>query len=128
LNRVASAAASPATAEELVKYPAETATHVSKDVFEVAEHGREVLCAGTAATHTLYTRKAKLIVRLPLFLIGKDLVSLSRLLEAFFGTGITRVSIRVISYSDLSVRFFNVLFRGAAFDTEDLVVVALSHC
>jgi len=70
---------------------------------------------------------AELVVAFSFLGVGEDLVGLAELLEAAFGVGVAGVEVGVVLPCKATVGGSDVVVAGAAFDAEDLVIVALGH-
>ena len=67
------------------------------------------------------------IVGTPVLGVGKDLVGLRELLEAFFGPAIPGVGIRVVIAGEAAVGLLDLRLRRLLGDAQNLVIVALSR-
>lgn len=97
---------------------------------EAIENIREIKTAlegarasGSAAEIGVYARMAELVVSGALVTVGQHLIGLVGLLEFDLCLLIPRVQIRVIFFCEGSVRFLDLILRGAFLDSQHLIII-----
>ena len=102
---------------------AENVAEPTEDVFEAGEDRRGESAGRGAAEACM----AEPVVDMPLVGVGQHAVRFGGRLELFLGVPVSRIAIRVVLQRQLAVRALDRLIVGSLRDTEDLVVVALTH-
>jgi hypothetical protein len=111
-----------AAAEELAENISQSAVaEIKLDILpKTSETFKRVTGTGSAAN----SRMAELVVALALLLVFKDFIGFAQFFELSL---ITPVFIGVVFDRQTAVRFFDFVGTGGLRDTQDLVIIALTH-